>query len=71
MMQPLALEAFRSRTRRVLGKTWVGTTPPCRATASAGAALVVPTPVLPKAIASTGTVLVEYQTGPQVRPKGE
>jgi hypothetical protein len=53
------------------GKTWAGATPPYRATAPAAAALVTPAHVLPKTKASTVPVLPEYQTRPQVRPKGE
>ena len=44
---------------------------PAGAAASADAALVAPTHALPETNASTGTVLTEYLTGPQVRPKGE
>ena len=53
------------------GKTWAGATPPYRATASAAAVLVTPAHVLPKTKASTALALPEYQTRPQVRPKGQ
>jgi hypothetical protein len=53
------------------GSTWAGATPPYRATATAGAALVTPAHVLPETKASTGTVLTKYRDWPQVRPKGE
>jgi hypothetical protein len=53
------------------GSTWAGATQGFALTATADAALVTPAHVLPEAKASTGTVLMQYQTGPQARPKGE
>ncbi|MCU1322212.1 MAG: hypothetical protein JWM43_1861 [Acidobacteriaceae bacterium] len=53
------------------GSTWVGATPPYRATATVGAALVTPTHVLPEANTSTATVLTKYRDWPHLRPKGE
>ncbi len=41
---PANEEHPRARTEK-LGSTWVGATPPCRAVASADAALVAPTHV--------------------------
>jgi hypothetical protein len=52
------------------GKTWAGATPPYLATAWTAATLVAPAHVLPET-SQYRTVLTNYQTGPQVRPKGE
>jgi len=43
-----------------LGSTWVGATPPCRAVASANAALVAPTHVLDEYRIRTVPVRTEY-----------
>jgi len=53
------------------GSTGAGATRPAGLPLAADAALVAPAPVLPKAKASTSTVLTEYQTGPRLRPTGE
>lgn len=49
---PANEEHLRARTWK-LGSTWVGATPPCRAVASADAALVAPTHV--QALTKSGT----------------
>ena len=64
---PANKEHPRARTWK-LGSTWVGATSPCRAVASANAALVAPTHVQDEYRIRTVPVRTEYQTGPDRVP---
>ena len=57
----LANEGHTRASTWKLGSTWVGATPPCRAVASANAALVAPTRVLEEYRISTVPVRTEYR----------
>ena len=66
----LANEGHTRASTWKLGSTWVGATPPCRAVASADAALVAPTHVLDEYRIRTVPVLAQYRDWPQSRPEG-